>query len=193
MCETCALKKRKVWKSLVVKPIISNTMNSRCQVDLVDLQTQPDGEFKFILNYQDHLTKFLVLRPLKTKRAAEVSCHGYFCLLGSPHIRQSDNGREFANNVVKELLDMWPECKLVQGKPRPKPKPRANKDMEDILACWMRENNSAKWSDGLRFVQYKNNSRLHSGIGRSPYKAMFGEQIYNDVSVCGCQTMFGPS
>ena len=92
----------------MVKPIISNTMNSRCQVDLIDLQTQPDGDYKFILNYQDHLTKFVVLRPLKSKRAAEVAYHvlDIFCLFGSPHILQSDNGREFANEIVKELVDV---------------------------------------------------------------------------------------
>lgn len=32
LCETCQLKKQCVRKSLVVKPIISNDMNSRCQV-----------------------------------------------------------------------------------------------------------------------------------------------------------------
>ena len=31
---------------------------------------------------------------------------------------QSDNGREFSNKVVKEVVSMWPECKLVHGKPR---------------------------------------------------------------------------
>ena len=30
----------------------------------------------------------------------------------------SDNGREFANKVVKEVLNMWPDCKFVHGKPR---------------------------------------------------------------------------
>ena len=38
MCETYSLNKRKVRKSLVVKPIISNAMNSRCQIDLIDMQ-----------------------------------------------------------------------------------------------------------------------------------------------------------
>lgn len=38
-----------------------------------DMQSQPDGDYKFILNYQDHLTKFVVLRPLKTKTAEEVA------------------------------------------------------------------------------------------------------------------------
>ena len=30
---------------------------------------------KIILNYQDHLTKFIVLRPLVSKRAEEVAYH----------------------------------------------------------------------------------------------------------------------
>ena len=58
------------------------------------------------MNYgRDHLTKFVVLRPQKTKRAEEVAyiynVLDIFCLLGSPHILQLDNGREFANKVVK--------------------------------------------------------------------------------------------
>ena len=147
------------------KAFVSNAMNSRFQVDLIDMQSQPDGDFKFILNYQDHLTKFLILRPLRFKRAAEVGYHvlDISCLFGSPHILQSD-GREFANNVVKEILEMWPGCKLMHGKPRHSQSQgsveRVNKDVDDILACWMRENNISKWSDVLRFAQYKKISRL---------------------------------
>jgi hypothetical protein len=46
------LKKAKVKKSVVVKPIVSKDFNSRCQVDLIDLQSRPDGEYKFIMVYQ---------------------------------------------------------------------------------------------------------------------------------------------
>jgi hypothetical protein len=38
----------------------------------------------------------------------------------------------------------------------------------------MRENNNKKWSIGLKFVQFEKNNSHHSGINRSPYKAMFG-------------------
>lgn len=31
------------------------------------------GDYKFILNYQDHLTKFVILRALKRKSADEVA------------------------------------------------------------------------------------------------------------------------
>lgn len=73
------------------------------------MQSEPDNDYRFIMNYQDHLTKFTILRPLKTKTAEEVAYQlmDIFCLFGAPCILQSDNGREFTNKVIKNLADMW--------------------------------------------------------------------------------------
>lgn len=72
-CTTCAEKKQQSKKGIVVKPLLSKGWNHRGQIDLMDLQSTPDGEYKWLMNYQDHLTKFIHLRPLKSKRAEEVS------------------------------------------------------------------------------------------------------------------------
>ncbi|XP_043464212.1 uncharacterized protein LOC122503410 [Leptopilina heterotoma] len=73
---------------------------------------------------------------------------------------------------------MWPELKIVHGKPRHSQSQgsveRANQDIENMLAVWMRENKTTKWSAGLKFIQFMKNRSLHSGIKQSPYKAMFG-------------------
>lgn len=45
-------------KGLVIKSIIWSEMNSRCQIDLISMLAQPGGEYKLILVYQDHLTKY---------------------------------------------------------------------------------------------------------------------------------------
>ena len=66
-CETCHQKQGRVKKGIVVKPIVSSKFNSRCQVDCIDMQSCPDGEYKYIMVYQDHLTKFTMLEALKTK------------------------------------------------------------------------------------------------------------------------------
>lgn len=68
----------------------------------------PDGDFKFIMHYQDHLTAFSVLRALTSKRALEGGFQllDIFLLIGAPHILQSDNGREFTANVIKEVKDV---------------------------------------------------------------------------------------
>ena len=169
-CSKCYLKKSKARKGIVVKPIVSNDFNSRCQIDLIDMQSQPDGEYKFILDYQDHLTKFCFLKPLKKKTKEEVAIEvlDIFCTIGAPGILHSDNGREFVNTLIEEIKNMWPDCKLVRGKPRHSQSQgsveRCNQDVESILACWMKENNTSHWSQGLRFVQFQKNNRFHRGI-----------------------------
>ncbi|KAK3913051.1 KRAB-A domain-containing protein 2 [Frankliniella fusca] len=49
MCEKCAYKQKSTKKGIVLKPIIHSQMNSRCQVDLIDVQSKPDGEFRHIM------------------------------------------------------------------------------------------------------------------------------------------------
>ncbi|XP_025198496.1 KRAB-A domain-containing protein 2-like, partial [Melanaphis sacchari] len=145
-------------KGLVIKPILSKTFNSRAQVDLIDMQSNKDGGFKFILVYQDHFTKFVSLRPLKTKTSSEVAYNliDIFCIFGAPCILQSDNGREFVNHIINDLVLMWDDLKIVHGKPRHSQSQgsveRANQDIEKIIYAWMEENQSRKWSEGLRFL-----------------------------------------
>ena len=56
LCEECQLRQRNPNKGVIVKPILSKDFNSRGQVDLLDMQSMADGQYKFIMNYQDHLT-----------------------------------------------------------------------------------------------------------------------------------------
>ncbi|XP_060848294.1 KRAB-A domain-containing protein 2-like isoform X2 [Rhopalosiphum padi] len=182
-CEPCQQKQKGSKKGVVVKPIISPDFNSRCQVDLIDFQSHPDGKFKFIMVYQDHLTKFVVLKPLEFKRAEEVAYNiiDIFTLLGAPTILQSDNGREFSNQIVSNLRNMWPELKIVHGKPRHSQSQgsveRANQDIENMLTTWMQDEKNRHWSEGLRFIQLMKNRAYHSGIKMSPYEALFGCKI----------------
>lgn len=130
-------------KGIVVRPIISNSFNNRGQVDLIDLQSTPDREYKWILHYQDHTTKFSFLRPLTSKRAAEVALEllKFFLDIGCPEILQSDNGREFTASIIKELVEMWPNCKIINGRPRHPASQgsveRANQDVENMLQAWL--------------------------------------------------------
>ncbi|XP_046605009.1 KRAB-A domain-containing protein 2-like [Neodiprion virginianus] len=205
-CETCNREKSTVRKGVVVKPILSRGFNARGQVDLIDFQSCPDGEYKWLMNYQDHATKFTHLRPLQSKHAANVAeeLSKIFFTFGAPAILQSDNGREFAANVVRELVSPWPSCKMVHGRPRhPQTQgsvERANADVENILRAWMIDNKSNEWARGCYEVQVKysyfiiinyyekcshflvaETTSKHRVINRTPYEAMFGP-IKNGVA-----------
>ncbi|CAF1064355.1 unnamed protein product, partial [Brachionus calyciflorus] len=120
------------------------------------------------------------LRPIKSKSAIEVatSLFDIFSIFGVPYILQSDNGREFRNQIVNALKSMWPEMSIVHGRARhPQSQgsvERANSDVKKMLATWMRENKSTKWSIGVKFVQLRKNHTLHTANKCSPYKATFG-------------------
>ncbi|KAL0831850.1 hypothetical protein ABMA28_001380 [Loxostege sticticalis] len=151
----------------VSEPIISNSFNNRGQVDLKDLQSTPDREYKLILHYQDLTTKFSFLRPLTSKRAAEVALE----------LLNFGNGREFTASIIKELIQMWPSCKKINGRPRHPASQgsveRANQDVENMLQAWLQDNNCTNWSIGIRFVQYQKNCSFHRTIKITPYKALF--------------------
>ena len=180
-CVECAKKrKRRAVKGVVVRPLLTTNYGSRGQVDLIDMQSMPNGQYKWILVYQDHLTKYCILRPITSKRAAEVAFQlmDIFLLFGSPQILQSDNGSEFTASVITELKLLWPDLLMVHGKPRhPQSQgsvERLNCDVKDMLVAWLGENDCTDWPIGLKFVQFATNTSYHSGIKQSPYLALFG-------------------
>ena len=72
MCPECQLQKsKKSLKSTVTKPIRSSDFASRGQVDLIDMQTSRamNEPYNFLLVYQDHLRKFIVLRLKISQKA----------------------------------------------------------------------------------------------------------------------------
>ena len=147
---------KKSQKSLVTKPILSDEFGARGQVDLVDMRSNPDGEYNWILNYQDHFTKWIVLCPLKRKCAVEVASTlvSVFYTLDSPCILQSDNGKEFDNNLLLVTLNqLWPSTKIIHGKPR-HPQSQgsvesANKRVENILTSLLDKFQHSNWVSEL--------------------------------------------
>jgi len=183
LCMECAKKrKRATTKGVVVKPILTSDYGSRGQVDLIDMQSMKHGDKKWIMVYQDHFTKFCILRPLASKRAAEVAYQltDIFLTIGAPSILQSDNGAEFTASVITELKDLWPDLLIVHGKPRhPQSQgsvERLNCDVKDMLIAWLGDNKSTNWPIGLKFVQFAKNASHHSAINQTPYEALFGSK-----------------
>lgn len=82
---------------------------SRVQMDLIDMRTRPDAiqgkTYKWILQLKDHFTKYCWAKALENKEAREVyqTVREIFFMFGPPHILQSDNGREFVNELINSL------------------------------------------------------------------------------------------
>ncbi len=117
------------------------------QVDLINFQSMPDGDFCFLMNYIDHGVKFLFSIPLTCKHASciAIALLEIFTMVGPPMILQSDNGNEFdtaamtrkqvgefcgklvgltdleLSEIISEVKQLWPKCWMVCGSPRHSP------------------------------------------------------------------------
>lgn len=86
------------------------------------MRHNPCGEYQYIANLMCHLSKFHIIWPQKTKTGKEVAAclkRYEFCYFGIPDVFQSDNGLEFKNVIVQDLINRWKgDCKVVYGRPR---------------------------------------------------------------------------
>ena len=119
-CVTCEEKRSQMKKKRVIRPITSSDYGQRGQVDLIDMRScKTRDSYSFILHYQDHFTKFSVLKALHSKQTSEVSKHLYdiFTLIGAPKILQTDNGNEFTGAPLTSMIEkFWPKT-AYQGIP----------------------------------------------------------------------------
>ena len=70
---------------------------------------------------------------------------------------------------------MWPELHISHGKPRhgqlQGSVEKASDDVQNMIFTSMKDHNSTKWSESLRYVQFMTNRSHHAGIKRTPYEA----------------------
>ena len=184
-CTVCEenRQRREKAKKRIERPILSTQFGERGQMDLIDMRRHSSGgEYQYIFHYQDHFTKFSILKPLRSKRAEEVAARLFeiFVAFGAPKILQSDNGNEFVGAPVKEMMrGYWPATQLVHGAPRyPQSQgsvERANGVVENMLRCLARDSEVDDWSENLEKIQWAKNTCHHRVIQMAPYKAVFGQ------------------
>ncbi|GFO13445.1 integrase core domain protein [Plakobranchus ocellatus] len=135
--------------------------------------------------HQDRLTKFLVFRALKTKRAEKVAYKfvPIFTLLAGPTVLQSVRGRESTNKVVSSIkgLYYWPILKISYGKPRHSQSQgnveRADQHVVNMLCAWMKDANTGWCSEELRFVQLIKYTAFYSGMKKHHAKLSLAAKL----------------
>jgi transposase InsO family protein len=112
-CESCNNAVEIPKTTVQRRPIPPTYPNSCWQTDLMKMQ--PVRGFGYICNIVDCYSRFAFGGPLKGKHAKDVAglLLKFIYLLGSPHILQSDNGKEFDLSQVVEDF----KTKQIHGRP----------------------------------------------------------------------------
>jgi hypothetical protein len=159
---------------LVAKPFDHTAM------DFVVLKTSLNG-YNFILLFVDVLTRFVILRPLKSKTAEEVAwtllC--IFADFGVPKIIQSDSDRSFFNSVMTALREMagFEQRRIMKYFPQTNGLPeRYVQEVKRLLEKWNRGDWGA-WDMRIPALQMSLNDRILSIHKSRPFATMFARNF----------------
>ena len=113
-CPTCAIQSTRKPSSAGHKPILTRGFGTKGQIDLIDMQSCPDGKSVFLLNYQDSGTKLMDARDLSTKRSVAIAFAllDIFTTIGAPAILGCDNGREFSTAAGSKSVQITDEVRI---------------------------------------------------------------------------------
>ena len=144
---------------------------------------------KYILVIIDAFSRFVMLRaiPDTTAKKAIDGLIEWIGLFGIPSEVVSDNGTQFANELVDNLLEILAtENTKIQAYSKEENGivERANKEVNRHLRAFAYEHKDKKtWYKYLPLVQRILNASIHKSIGVSPAQIVFGNSVQLDRQV----------
>ncbi len=128
----------------------------------------------------DHLTRFVVLAPLKNKTAtlvAHAPTH-LICPFSTPRVILSDNGAEFQNAVASEICSQFgikQNFTVTYQSASNGLVKRANRQILEVLNPIMNELLD-NWEDWLPHVAASLNSSVNESTGKAPHYILYGAE-----------------
>lgn len=173
-----------------ITPIIPSYPRERLIVDTVDLSvySHQNNGFKYIFTMIDSFTKFgwVYSAPNKNSETFSSILRKHFYKEGTWELFHTDNGGEFINNNVKEVLDYF-KISSIHGRPyHPQSQgqvERFNRTIKSrIRKCF--EFNQFDWYNHIDRIVYYYNNTAHRSTGMKPFVLFkgFDSELLNNMN-----------
>ena len=178
-CLTCARRKRTRNMAASEPGRASNATApwEKIAIDVVTPHAESTEGYTVILTVICLFTRWVLAIPLKRATAAEVSKALFkhvFCMFGKPKEVVSDNGSEFMNNVVQNMLKKWNVRYHYTGgyQPQACPVERYHRFMNNTMTMLCNKYGS-DWAEYLPVACFVYNSSTCESTGYTPYEPVF--------------------
>jgi transposase InsO family protein len=179
-CLWCQVRKKYTAKPTQLQPLpMVDQPNQIINIDLFGpLKTSSQGK-KMVLVMTDAFTKYEEAFAILDKQAETVAMEIFIywiCRFGLPVQIHSDNGKEFANKLNKELFELLDIKHSTTTTSQPQHNAQAevfNKRMSKYLASFV-DGSTLDWEQYLPALQFSYNTSYHSTIATTPYELLYG-------------------
>lgn len=179
-CIICQRSKiqRKTYKAPMVITTSSTEPFERVTIDLVSYSDITSYSNKYILTLQDDLTRFVQAYPIPDKQATTIAksllsfCQHY----GIPKRFHSDQGGEFVNNILKQLMKLLGSQHTFSTAYHPQTNgalERFHAVLRDHIRMYSTKK-SHDWDQIVPLAIMCHNTSLNQSTGFTPHELLFG-------------------
>ena len=151
----------------------------KCAMDIVGLTTATNKGNRYILTFQDDVTKFVVAEPISTQDAETVApefVSNIVLKFGMPEVVLTDQGSNFLSQLFQNT------CKLLRIKRIHTTAfhPESNSGIERghrVLVEYLRHygtEDQREWDDRIPYATHFYNVTTHRSTGYTPFELLFG-------------------
>ncbi len=189
LCGICQRCKTQPKIPADVEPLPISSAFERLHLDLMGpFPASGSEQFRYIFTAKDAATKYVVLRALKSKEAAEVTgvlFQSIFLVFGFPKTVVSDQGTEFVNKLNEAVFSRLG----MEHRPTAPYHPASNGQVErchrevNVMLRALCEPDQNNWAAMLPFVEFALNTAPTSTTLLTPFYLTFGKHPYTMLDI----------
>ena len=180
-CAKCQMNKQLRPKSKAPMEITSTADHpfERCALDVVGPLTETDSGNKYILTFQDDLSKFLIAMPIPQQDAETVARKFVLEVVlkfGAPMQVLTDQGSNFLSELFKNTCKLLKIRKIQTTAFHPESNgglERSHRVLAEYLRHYVSEDQT-NWDVWLPYGVYVYNTTVHSATNFTPFELVYG-------------------
>ena len=179
-CELC--QKNKLSRRIKAPLVITDTPSrpfEKCALDIVGPLTITNNENRYLLTFQDHLTKFSKAMPLPNQEANTVSKAFVTKIVleyGIPECILTDQGTNFMSEVFKNTCKLLKIKKIQTTAYHPESNgvlERSHRTLAEYLRHFINKDQT-DWDEWIPYANYTYNTTPHTATGYTPFELIYG-------------------
>jgi hypothetical protein len=151
----------------------------KCCLDIVGPLTETQAGNKYILTFQDELSKFLVAIPIPRQDAETVArefVKHIILKLGTPSKLLTDQGANFLSEIFRNTCKLLKIKKLQTTPFHPESNgslERSHRVLKEYLRHYINEDQS-NWDEWIPYAVHVYNTSTHTSTGYTPFELVYG-------------------
>ena len=180
-CKSCQVNKVLGPRQKVPMEITSTTAHpfEKCYLDIVGPLPLSTAGNKYILTFQDDLSKYVVATPINQQDATTVAKSFVSQIIlkyGAPRGVQTDQGANFVSELFKTTCKLLKIKKIQSMAFHPESQggiERSHRVLAEYLRYYVKEDQT-DWDEWIPFATFAYNTSEHSATGYTPFELVFG-------------------